>query len=323
MKKLKIAIIGAGISGITLANNLKEIAEVKIFEKSRGVGGRMSSRYSEKFSFDHGAQCFSARGREFQNFLQSFINSGDVAPWVGKVINIEDKKITPRFWFETHLVACPNMNSLCKKMAQGLDVALGVEVATLTKKDDLWNLCDINGNDLGDFNLVISSAPPKQTKKLFGSYFTAKEIAMQPCFSMMLGFDKKWPHDWIFAKVKNNPIKLIAINSSKPSRNCDVTSIVIQTKKGWSLENVDSNLEELQKILLENFTNLVGIPAQEASYVSLHRWLYALLDEEGGEIFFDQKNALAATGDWVLESRIEDAWIAANEISKMILDFYA
>jgi renalase len=319
MKKLKIAIIGAGISGITLANNLKEIAEVKIFEKSRGVGGRMSSRYSEKFSFDHGAQYFSARGREFQNFLQSFISSKDVLPWIGKVINIEDKKITDHFWFETHLVACPNMNSLCKKMSQGLDITIGTEVATLTKKQDLWNLCDINNHDLGSFNLVISSAPPIQTKKLFGDYFNIKEIAMQPCFSMMLGFEKKWQNDWIFAKVKNNPIKLIAINSSKPARNCDVTSIVIQTKKGWSLENIDSTSEDLQKILLENFTNLVGISSKEASYISLHRWLYALVDEVGGDIFFDQKNALAATGDWACDSRIEDVWIAANKLSQAIL----
>jgi len=322
MKKLKIAIIGAGISGITLANNLKEIAEVKIFEKSRGIGGRMSSRYHEKFSFDHGAQCFTARSTEFQEFLQSFINSGDVAPWIGKAINIEDKEITPRFWFETHLVSCPNMNSLCKKMAQDLDIKIGVEISTLTKKHDIWNLFDINNNDLGEFNLVISTAPPKQTKKLFGDHFNIKEIAMQPCFSMMLGFEKKWQNDWVFAKIKNNPIKSIAINSSKPMRNCDATSIVIQTKRSWSIENVDFKPEELQKILLENFTNLIGISGKEASYISLHRWLYALIDEGGGEIFFDKENALGATGDWALGSRIEDVWISANKLSKVILNFY-
>ena len=53
MKK-KIAIIGAGISGLTLAQKLKEYADVVIYEKSRGVGERMSTHYAEPFYFDHG-----------------------------------------------------------------------------------------------------------------------------------------------------------------------------------------------------------------------------------------------------------------------------
>lgn len=202
MKKPKIAIIGAGISGITLANNLKDFAEVKIFEKARGLGGRMSSRYHENFAFDHGAQCFTARSDEFQKFLYPFILSEDVAPWQGRAVNIEGEKITPRFWFETHLVACPNMNSLCKKMAQGLDISTSVEVLEIKKQDNSWNLKSKNNEDLGLFDFIISTAPPAQSKKLFGDYFNIKEIAMQPCFSMMLGFQEKWQNDWIFAKVK-------------------------------------------------------------------------------------------------------------------------
>jgi predicted NAD/FAD-dependent oxidoreductase len=51
-KKQNIAIIGAGISGLSLANMLKDIANVKVFEKSRGFGGRVATRYSENFEFD-------------------------------------------------------------------------------------------------------------------------------------------------------------------------------------------------------------------------------------------------------------------------------
>jgi renalase len=323
MKNLKIAIIGAGISGITLAKNLSGIAEVKIFEKARGVGGRMSSRYHEQFAFDHATQCFTARSREFQDFLQDFIESGDVAPWVGKAINIDNGKISSRFWFETHLVAVPNMNSLCKKMSQGLDIGLATEISQIKKHNNLWNLLDKNGNDLGSFDFVISTAPPAQTKKLFGDYFTVKEIAMQPCFSMMLGFNQKWENDWIFAKVKNNPIKIISVNSSKPGRNNEATSLVIQTRKRWSIENIDLDPKNIEKTLLENFTQLTNINYQNAAYVSLHRWLYALIDEEKGEIFFDKENSLAATGDWTTDSRVEDVWIAANKLSEMIKNLYA
>ena len=38
---MKIAIIGAGISGLTTAINLDKNAHISIFEKSRGAGGRI------------------------------------------------------------------------------------------------------------------------------------------------------------------------------------------------------------------------------------------------------------------------------------------
>ena len=73
MKKPSIAIVGAGFSGIILAQKLKNIGEVKIFEKARGVGGRMASRIKDDFNFDFGAQFFIAKKPEFQEFLKPFI----------------------------------------------------------------------------------------------------------------------------------------------------------------------------------------------------------------------------------------------------------
>ena len=51
-----IAVIGAGLAGITIASKIKEKFDVKIFEKSKDVGGRMSTRRETPFIFDHGAQ---------------------------------------------------------------------------------------------------------------------------------------------------------------------------------------------------------------------------------------------------------------------------
>ncbi|MBU6141296.1 MAG: NAD(P)-binding protein [Proteobacteria bacterium] len=320
MNKIKIAVIGAGISGLTLARELQNFAQVKIFEKSRGVGGRMSTRYVEDFAFDHGTQCFTARTKNFQNFLRPFLLSNDVNPWLGKVINIEnDGSVSPRFWFETHLVSSPNMNSLCKKLALGLDIILETEVAILgEKQSDGWHLQDKNGNALGIFDLVISTAPSAQTKNLFHQYFTCQEILMQPCFALMLGFKSEWNRDWIFAKVRNNPIKLIAVNSSKFGRKNNVTSLVIHSRDSWSRENLERDQKQIQQDLLENFTQVTGINYKDASYVNLHRWLYALVDETKYEKFFNPNLGLSATSDWSTNSRIEDVWIAAMNLAEKI-----
>jgi len=71
---VKIAIIGAGISGLALANTIKNNADVELFEKSRGFGGRVATRRANDFNFDHGAQFFKAKTLEFQNYIQPMLD---------------------------------------------------------------------------------------------------------------------------------------------------------------------------------------------------------------------------------------------------------
>ena len=52
----KIAIIGAGLSGALAAYHLSSIADVVVFEKSRGVGGRLARAAIDGRSFNLGAQ---------------------------------------------------------------------------------------------------------------------------------------------------------------------------------------------------------------------------------------------------------------------------
>lgn len=71
-----VAIIGAGISGLALANKIGHIANVTIFEKSRGFGGRVATRRVDDFSFDHGAQFFKVRDPDFKEYIKPMIEEG-------------------------------------------------------------------------------------------------------------------------------------------------------------------------------------------------------------------------------------------------------
>mgnify|MGYP000096997027 CR=1 FL=1 len=44
----RIAIIGAGMAGLTVGIQLNDFAIVELFEKSRRVSGRMSTRYANR-----------------------------------------------------------------------------------------------------------------------------------------------------------------------------------------------------------------------------------------------------------------------------------
>ena len=87
---MKIAIIGAGISGLTAAIVLSEIADVTLYEKSRGAGGRICTRYSDPYNFDHGAQFFTARTPQFKQFLKPLIKAGVIDIWNARFIEVRN-----------------------------------------------------------------------------------------------------------------------------------------------------------------------------------------------------------------------------------------
>ena len=83
---MKIAIVGAGISGCVCASQLVRAGhEVTIIEKGRGVGGRMATRRMEGARIDHGAQFFTTRDQRLSKLNQIWLQEGQVVPWYDQV----------------------------------------------------------------------------------------------------------------------------------------------------------------------------------------------------------------------------------------------
>jgi predicted NAD/FAD-dependent oxidoreductase len=316
MKK-KIAIIGAGFCGLTLARELSAHADVHVFEKARGVGGRMSTRYAEQF--------FTARNKRFQEFLAPYIASGDVAEWKGKTIIFEaGKEPDKNIWFEPHYVAAPNMNSLCKKLAEGCSIALNTEIAPVEEKQkEKWQLVDKNGASVGAFDWIISTAPPVQTMRLFMGHIPAtaglSQVELQGCYALMIGFLKPWDKNWIAAKIRENPLQWIAINSTKPNRNTEITSIVAHSSNAWAEAHIDDDMGQAQAFLLQQFEAITGIDCGKADYLSTHRWRYALVNEPQEFLpYMDEVSGLASASDWCTTSRIEEVWLNATKLAQAL-----
>ena len=59
----RVAIIGAGIAGIAAARTFAGAGwRPVLFDKSRGLGGRMATRRAEGLRFDHGTPHVNAAG---------------------------------------------------------------------------------------------------------------------------------------------------------------------------------------------------------------------------------------------------------------------
>ena len=77
-----IAVVGAGISGISLAIMLKKTFKIIIFEKSFKTGGRLSTKERKPFNFDHGTQYFKVSNGEFKKFLNPLFTRSIIKPYI-------------------------------------------------------------------------------------------------------------------------------------------------------------------------------------------------------------------------------------------------
>ncbi|MCT7957793.1 NAD(P)/FAD-dependent oxidoreductase [Laspinema palackyanum] len=85
-----IAVIGAGIAGLTCAQQLRCLGRsVVVLEKSRGVGGRVATRRLYDTQADFGAPFLDPRGMLSQQLVQVLSRAGIVVPWTDTVYQLE------------------------------------------------------------------------------------------------------------------------------------------------------------------------------------------------------------------------------------------
>lgn len=325
----RIAVIGAGLSGLVFAKLLGDVAEVRLFEKSRGCGGRMSTRRHETFQFDHGAQFFTAKSKSFESFLQPYVATGVVARWDARFVELSGDGISSRrSWSgeHPHYVGVPGMNALGRALGEELDISLGTRVEQICGGPGDWRLFDGDGRDLGRFDWVVSSIPARQVSALIPVEFShldaVKVCSMPGCYSLMLGFTQPLPLEWDAALVKDAAISWISVDNSKPGRDGG-TSLLVQASNQWAEANMELANDSVTAQLVAETGRVIGQDVGGAEHVALHRWRYANPGQhEGAHSLVDASQRLAAMGDWCIRGRVESAFLsgldAAQRIRKLI-----
>lgn len=319
---IRIGIIGAGISGIAAARQLQGYADISVFEKSRGPGGRMATRRAGNFQFDHGAQFFTARSDEFQRLLTS-VGEDLAIPWQARVLTLErGKKPFKREWFEAHYVARPQMNSLVKALAADQVITTETRVNKLEETPDGWRLHDVEGSDLGTFDWVISSAPAPQTAELMPAEFSDREslqgIHFSPCYALMLGFEVAPALNFDAALVRDEALDWIAANSGKPGRGSGF-SLLLHSNNHWAEKHREDDPDSIAEAMTMSLGELTGVDVDAASHSVLHRWLHARAETDlETDFLLDADNQLAVCGDWCRGNRVEDAFLSGHRLGKKL-----
>ena len=164
-----IAVIGAGLAGTTIALKMNEKFDVKVFEKSRSVGGRMSTRQETPFIFDHGAQFFKIKTSDFKNFLSELFSQQIIQPWNFRLAYFDRQNLNKIKFVkdeDNFYVGVPNMESIIKHLSKNCNVILNTKIERIIKENDKWILYDQNKKSYDSYDWVVLSLPSQQSLKL-------------------------------------------------------------------------------------------------------------------------------------------------------------
>jgi renalase len=325
-KMLEVAVVGAGLSGLLCARTLADHGHrVEVFEKARGPGGRMSTRRSGEWRFDHGAQYFTVRDRRFARWVESLRQDGVVAKWAGKTAVLEGGAINIREDDTERFVGVPGMNALCRRLASDTEVSYQSRVTALERINQRWRLAAEDGNDLGRFDAVVVSAPAPQAAALLKQEAPdlaalSAAVKMAPCWAVMVAFPQALEVGFDGAFVHGSPLSWVARNTSKPGRPVDETWVLHATPQ-WSQQHLELDPEDVAPRLLEAYADALGKVLPGPSHIAAHRWRFALPVEPLAEpCLFEPELALAACGDWCGGPRVEGAFLSGNAAAGRFLD---
>ena len=329
--QLHVAVVGAGIAGLACAQALvAEGALVQVFEKSRGVSGRMSTRRGEGWQCDHGAQYFTAREPAFRAEVQRWIDAGAAALWTPEM-RVYDGAEAGRFTSHSsrvdRFVGTPGMTAPGRLLAASLCVHCNATVDSLQRTHDRWFLHTAEGGrHETSFDIVLLAMPAPQAAMLLRSVDTpllarAQNVQMRAAWALMLQLDAAHVADAAF--VNTGPLRWVARDTSKPERAGKQTWLLHATPQ-WSETHLEAPREQVAAALLAAFADL-GLVNASAEAVrastdwTLHRWRYADTQQPlDSGCAWDADARLGLCGDWLLDGKVEGAWRSGRLLAEVV-----
>ena len=325
--KPPVAIIGTGLAGLACADGLGQKFDVSLFDKSRGLSGRLSTRRAQAHTFDHGAQYFRAESAAFQQWLKPFEAAGHVRDWQPRHVTIAaDGSKTERPDGAAKKVFVPGMSAIGKALVAGRpqwNLYLDCGIDAVEGQAGAWML-RAGENSFGPFEHLAFAIPPEQGLALLPveTHFTPAlaKTRMFGCHTLMLGYAAhEAPQlDWACAHFEDDVLGFAAVNTSKPGRG-EGFSLVLQTRHDWSQRHMEDDIDSVSATMKARFQALTGASTQASGYDRMHRWRYvsaqvfAATPEQ--PYLLDTQLGLCAIGDWCLGSKTEDAFVSGMSLA--------
>lgn len=318
-----LAIIGAGISGISCATSLQRAGlKVSLFDKSMGPAGRMSTRHTNEWQCDHGAQYFTAQHPEFPAEVARWQHAGVADLWAARFQGLGGGNLSDQDRGMQRFVGVPHMTAPARFLCDRLALTTQTPIQRIDRQTDGWHLYSAASGWLNQrFNAVLLSLPAPQAARLLQEPVpelaaVANSANMRGCWCLMVRFDAALALPFDAAFVNTGPLRWVARDSSKPGRGGQETW-VIHASADWSDARLEQDADSVADSLLQAFSQL-GAPAPKAW--TAHRWRYASTDPALNKgCVWDAEARIGLCGDWINGGTVEGAWLSGRKLAEQAL----
>jgi renalase len=331
----EIAVIGAGIAGLTCAQKLQQAGKsVVLIDKSRGLGGRLATRRLAGTHADHGVCYLQAKGDRFGQWIDELVSTGILRVWTTGIHRLTaDGSLQSPTKFANYYAAPSGATRIAKYLGRDLEIIGDKLITSIDPINHGWRLSSKDS----DFSLtaaqVVVATPPAQalaiTKETIDS--TCIQQLSQIQFSRSITAIVVYPttdqaaaaaiHWQGIQCIEHPTLAWIGLDSSK-QLNPTQPVLVIQSSAAFAEQYFDApDLAIVGQKLIDAIAPFIpNLTTPEL--VQVHRWGYAFAQNPAPVQFLTAQTAapLYFGGDWCGGNRVESAYLSGMALADRILD---
>jgi predicted NAD/FAD-dependent oxidoreductase len=260
------AIVGAGLSGLVAAQELRRLGQPVVVLESAGVaGGRLATVQSGGATFDHGAQFFTTRSEAFTGFAADLVAGGVAYEWCQGFNEVDGY---PRY-------ACHGgMAALADHLSLGLDVRTGVTVRSLAPAAGGGVVVDTDAGELAAASVLLTPPVPRSLALLdrFPVEPALRDIRYHKVLALLVSLDGPSAVPEPGARqLSDGPFSFVADNRRKGISTR--SAVTFHAAHGLSGERWAAADAEVEAELLAEARPWLGDAT--VSSVQLRRWEFA------------------------------------------------
>ncbi|MFO8038330.1 MAG: FAD-dependent oxidoreductase [Sodalinema sp.] len=329
--KTDIAIVGAGLAGLTAALPLQAAGySLLLLEKSRGLGGRLASYRLNGVRCDRGLRYLTDEGRLLSGLVRSLRERQVLRPWIttSHRYTAEGLQQNPP---QTHYVAPEGMSQIAKELGRDVPVWFSRRVAAITPQSHDWRLdleAVVAGSDAPlevTARAVILAIPAPQALMVLATVpgmdadviNPLQSVTYDPCLTLLAQYSGDRVPDripWKSVEFPDDPdLSWLGLDSSKresSSLGSDRPVVVINSRAELARSHLDDrDLTPVIEHLLSQGAARLGDWLQTPEHLHLHRWRYAIPAQVWPQdsVVLKTPFPLVCCGDWCGSRQVETA----------------
>jgi predicted NAD/FAD-dependent oxidoreductase len=294
----RIAIVGAGVSGLAAAYGLRTLpVEVIVFEKSRGYGGRAATRGRYGNRYDHGANYFTPTSERVERLVTAHLPTDGLVE-IGRPIWQFDEDGTlcrPASVVEdqpkwTYRQGISRLGKLLARYSRA-EVESQTRIERIVDTGSHWRLRAADGSSYAPFDAVVLTPPAPQTAAILANAEVegaridrlrqaVASVSYTSQFSYVFAFDRALSRPGGFfgaiSDSDQHPLSWIGFEHDKPGHvKSGYSMLVVQTAPGWTAERVDREPDGFVPDVKEWAEDVLVCDLRHPTWYDVQRWRYA------------------------------------------------